>query len=152
MTQQESLFPSTGTGRGDLNSNASRIDMRTLGNGLFALGRKRAGEMNKTEKRYSQYLQARKVIGEISWFRFEPMTLKIANDCRYTPDFVVLLPDGRIQLHDIKGSKYVFTEDAKVKMKVVAQSFPFYEVFAVYPRPIKEGGGWSFEEFLPGEE
>lgn len=38
---------------------------------LQALGRLKAGQMNKTETAYAQELELRKRYGEIAWFRFE---------------------------------------------------------------------------------
>ena len=36
----------------------------------FALGRLKAGNMNKTEAAYSKYLETLKHVGEILWFEF----------------------------------------------------------------------------------
>lgn len=56
-----------------------------------------------------------------------------------------MLADGQLVMVDVKGSKSVFTDDARVKMKVAADSYPF--VFQVaYPKPKKLGGGWEVEE------
>ncbi|EFO5633532.1 hypothetical protein HOZ65_000097 [Escherichia coli] len=53
--------------------------------------------------------------------------------------------NGQLVMVDVKGSKSVFTDDARVKMKVAADSYPF--VFQVaYPKPKKLGGGWEIEE------
>lgn len=78
---------------------------------------------------------------------FESLKLKIADGkCWLTPDFLILRPDGSLELHDTKGSSAVFMDDAKVKMKVAASQYPF-PVFVVYPRPKKDGGGWTYEEY-----
>jgi hypothetical protein len=37
-------------------------------------------------------------------------------------------------------------DDAKVKIKVAAEAFPF-PVVAIYKQPLKDGGGWRTEEF-----
>lgn len=55
-------------------------------------------------------------------------------------------PDGRLELHEVKGSPRVFFDDAKCKVKVVATSFPF-AMKVVYPRAKKNGGGWDVDEF-----
>lgn len=111
---------------------------------LQALGRLKPGQMNKTEKRYDEHLDALLHHGVIAWYKFEGITLKLAPDCRLTVDFAVMTADGLIEMHDVKGSPHVFTDDAKVKMKVAASAFPF--VFKVaFPLPAKDGGGWRVE-------
>lgn len=111
---------------------------------FHALGRLKPGQMNKTEAAYDLHLDALKHHGDILWYRFEGITLKIAPDCRLTMDFVVLAADGTLELHDTKGSPRIWTDDAKVKMRVAASQFPF--VFkVVFPLPKKDGGGWRVE-------
>ena len=114
---------------------------------LFAKGRLKSGEMNKTEAAYAQFLESEKQAGRVAAYWFESMKLKIADGkCWLTPDFLILRPDGSLELHDTKGSPAVFMDDAKVKMKVAASQYPF-PVFVVYPRPKKDGGGWTYEEY-----
>jgi hypothetical protein len=79
-------------------------------------------QMNKTEARYAELLEIRKRVGEIAWYAFEGITLKLGDDCRYTPDFAVMLACGEMEMHETKG---FFRDDAKVKIKVAAQMFPF---------------------------
>lgn len=112
-------------------------------NGLFALGRLKSGERNKTEAAYELFLEAQKQAGEILWYAFEGMTFKLAKDTRYTPDFVVMKADGEIQCHECKS---IWRDDAKVKIKVASALFPF-RFIAVYAKPKKEGGGFRNEEF-----
>lgn len=113
---------------------------------LRALGRLKPGEMNKTEAAYALRLQALKNSGEILWFEFEAVKLKLADNTHLTMDFAVMLANGQLEMHDVKGSAAIFQDDAKVKMKVAAAKFPF--VFkAVYPIPKKDGGGWMVDEF-----
>ena len=112
---------------------------------FLALGRLKTGQMNKTEQAYAAYLEQRKQAGEVAWYRFEGLKLRLADNTFLTPDFVVMLAGGQIEIHDCKGSKAIYTDDAKVKMKVSAELYPF--VFrAVYPRPKRDGGGWIIEE------
>lgn len=59
---------------------------------LQALGRLKTGQMNKTESAYSQHLEMRKHAGEIAWYRFEGIKLRLADNTFYTPDFAVMLP------------------------------------------------------------
>ena len=114
---------------------------------LFAKGRLKAGERNKTEARYEAYLEMQKRAGRIIRYDFEAVTLKLAKDTRYTPDFMVMLPDGTIEFHEVKGAWAIFQDDAKVKIKVASAMFPF-RFLAVAPIPVKNGGGWDVKEFL----
>lgn len=114
---------------------------------LFAKGRMRPGQMNRTEKAYAVYLESERQAGRVTAFWFEAMKLKIAEGaCFYSPDFMVLRPDGLIELHEVKGSPKIFQEDAKVKVKSCATQYPF-PVRVVYPRTKKSGGGWDVQEF-----
>ena len=114
---------------------------------LLAKGRMKSGAMNKTEKAYSLYLESERQAGRIERFWFEAIKLKIADGtCFYTPDFLVLLPDGTLELHEVKGSPAIFADDAKVKVKSASTQYPF-PVKVVYPRAKKSGGGWDVHEY-----
>ncbi|MHC7649948.1 DUF1064 domain-containing protein [Klebsiella pneumoniae] len=110
---------------------------------LQALGRLKAGQMNKTETAYCQHLELRKRYGEIAWYRFEGIKLRLADNTFYTPDFVVMLANGQMELHEVKG---LWTDDARVKTKVAADQYPF-RIIGVTKLPAKAGGGWKVEEF-----
>ena len=99
--------------------------------------------MNKTEAAYRDYLEIQKRAGHIDWYEFEAIKLRLANRCFYTPDFMVMLADGQLQCHEVKG---YWEDDARVKIKVAAEQFPF-QFIAVQVKPKKGGGGWKFEEF-----
>lgn len=111
---------------------------------LHALGRMPKGRMNKTETRYAQRLAAMLVAGEILWWQFEPIKLRLADATFYTPDFALQMSDGRIELHEIKGSRKLWKDDARVKIKVAAELFPIFTFRALYPQP---GGFWDQEDF-----
>lgn len=108
-----------------------------------ALGRLKPGQMNKTEAAYRDYLEARKQAGSIIWYKFEGMKFRLADKTFYTPDFAVLLADGRLQAHEVKG---YWEDDARVKIKVAAELYPI-EFIAVKVKAKKDGGGWAVEEF-----
>lgn len=108
------------------------------------LTRHKSGVMNKTEAAYAEtVLEPRKRAGEIADYWFEVLTFKLAYDCRYTPDFVVMLPNGELECHETKG---FWEEDAKVKIRVAASLFPFRFV-AIQKQAKKDGGGWKEQEF-----
>lgn len=110
---------------------------------LYALGRLKAGAMNKTEAAYAEYLEARLRAGEVAWFKFEGVKLRLADSTFYTPDFAVMLADGSMELHEVKGH---WQDDARVKIKVASSLYPF-RFQAVRVKPKREGGGWDIEEF-----
>lgn len=101
--------------------------------------------MNGTEADYAKRLELRRNCGEILWYKFESMTFKLADGCRFTPDFVVMAADGVMEVHEVKGSRG-FEDDALVKIKVLAEHFPF-RVVAYVAKAKKAGGGWEERVF-----
>ena len=112
-------------------------------NKTFALGRLKTGEMNKTEAAYNRSLELLQSAGEIAWFKFEGMKFRLADNCFYTPDFVVMKSDGVMEAHEVKGH---WQDDARAKIKIAAAMYPF-RFIAVTVRAKKHGGGWQVEEF-----
>ena len=110
---------------------------------MQALGRLKAGVMNKTESAYDTALAARKHAGEIAWYRFEGVKLRLADNTFYTPDFAVMLADGAMECHEVKG---FWQDDARAKIKIAADQYPF-RFIAVTAKTKKSGGGWAVEEF-----
>ncbi|WP_231586665.1 DUF1064 domain-containing protein [Cupriavidus basilensis] len=112
---------------------------------MRALGRLKTGAMNKTEQAYAQHLESLRNAGTVLWYRFEGLKLRLADNTFLTVDFAVMVADGQLEMHDCKGSKAIYQDDAKVKMKVAAEQYPF--VFRVaFPKSKREGGGWLIEE------
>lgn len=109
----------------------------------FAVGRLKAGTMNKTEAMYAQRLELLRQSGDILWYKFEGITLKLADNTRYTPDFIVMARDNTLEVHEVKG---FWQGDARVKIKVAAALFPF-RFIAIKAKSKKNGGGWEVEEF-----
>jgi len=87
-----------------------------------ALGRLKKGQMNKTEEEYARILEQRKMCGEVLWYKFEGIKFMLASNTSYTPDFAVLLKNGEMQLHEVKG---FWLDDARAKIKIAAAMFPF---------------------------
>lgn len=110
---------------------------------LQALGRLKAGAMNKTEAAYGNVLRARQLAGEVAWYKFEGVKLRLADNTFYTPDFAVMLASGFMEMHEVKG---YWQDDARVKIKVAAELYPF-RFLAIMPLPKKQGGGWAVEDF-----
>jgi hypothetical protein len=109
----------------------------------YALGRLKLGQMNKTEQAYAEFLEIRRREGAIIWSRFEGVKLRLADSTFYTPDFAVMAADSVMEMHEVKG---FWTDDARVKIKVAADQYPFrfYAMKAVSKR---NGGGWEMEAF-----
>ncbi|PRH16844.1 DUF1064 domain-containing protein [Burkholderia multivorans] len=110
---------------------------------MQALGRLKSGQMNKTEQRYADHLEARKQAGEVAWYRFEGIKFRLADNTFYTPDFTVMLANGQLEAHEVKGH---WQDDARVKVKVAADQYPVRFV-AVKAAAVRDGGGWQTEEF-----
>ncbi len=111
---------------------------------FYALGRLPVGQMNKTECAYEQeVLKPALHAGKIVWYLFESVKLKLANNTFYTPDFIVMNADRTIEMHEVKG---FWMDDARVKIKVAANHYPF-KFIAVKRATKKLGGGWVIEEF-----
>lgn len=110
---------------------------------FYALGRMKAGKRNGTETEYEKYLEQLKHDGSIIWHKFEGIKLRLADNTFYSPDFVVLNKDYQIEIHEVKG---YWTDDAKVKIKVASDLYPFL-FKAIYKIPKKNGGGWREEIF-----
>jgi len=113
---------------------------------LRAVGQTRTQKkMNRGEAAYERHLDARL---DVAWHKFEGVTLKLGPDCRYTPDFVVMLKDGSLECHDVKGRKgssYWAEEDATIKIRTAVAMFPF-RFFIDWPA---RGYGWDSKEIVP---
>lgn len=107
---------------------------------LRALGRLPQGHQNKTEAAYEdRVLKPALQSGEIAWYRFEGVKLRLADNTFYTPDYIVMRRGGQLECHEVKG---FWTDDARVKTKVAAAQYPFQ--FVAVQR-VK--GEWKEERF-----
>lgn len=113
--------------------------------------------MNKGEIEYSKHLALKVASNQIQDFKFEPFKLRLADNTFYTPDFVVVTADG-FEIHEVKGGKYKkrtdgsversywCEEDAKIKVKVAAETFWWFKFFIVYPIGNGQWGKDGFNE------
>lgn len=101
----------------------------------------RAG-MNGIEKRYAAYLDGRIALGQVRGWGFARMTLRLADDCRYTPDFDVQMVDGTLEFHEVKGH---WRDDARVKIRVACDRYPWFQFRAI----TSQQGAWVVEDFTP---
>lgn len=103
---------------------------------------------SKWEASYASKLELEKRAGLIKDWRYEPMSLKLAEGKRYRPDFLVeqRLPvdenDHRtLELIDVKGW-HKNKRDAMTHIKWAAQLYPMFIWRIVYRT---KGGGWNGE-------
>lgn len=111
--------------------------------------RQQAGDgLNKTERAFLGYLQA-----DPEYDRVLPhaVTLKLANGCRYTPDFIAY--HGAVDPWGDTDQMYAFEvkgfmrDDAAVKLKVAADQYGWMFSFRLVTR--RKGGGWDIQPVLP---
>ena len=95
--------------------------------------------MNKLEKDYAERLWVRQAAGEVLWYKFEALNLRLADNTFYRPDFFVMLKDLSLEVHEVKGH---WEDDARVKIKVAAALFPFRFIAVT-----RDKSGWKFEVF-----
>lgn len=99
--------------------------------------------MNKTEAMYATaYLEAERLQGKILAWKFESMRLVMAAKTCYIPDFMVILPDKTIRFDEVKG---FWRDDARVKIKMAAELFPYFFFRAIQWDSKKKL--WKIENF-----
>jgi hypothetical protein len=90
--------------------------------------------LNKTEAKFRDCLQAQ----GLPWFGVQCWTLRLGDDCRYTPDFWAMNQYGHITAYEVKG---FWRDDARVKIKAAAAQYPMFDFVAA--QLVK--GEWKFE-------
>lgn len=107
------------------------------------------GEMNGLERRFqAEYVDPLKLAKVLVDAHFEAMTFRLAKKTHYTPDFDLVFASGLLAFVECKAGwstgKAGYTDDARVKIKVVAEMYPHFAfVSAVHDRK----AGWRFECF-----
>lgn len=94
---------------------------------------------NKLEAAYGQHLTLRQRAGEVEWFAFEGIKLRLADRTFLTIDYFLMLATGELEAHEVKGG--FMEDDAAVKLKVAAATFPFRFVLVKWIR-----GAWDLQE------
>lgn len=95
-------------------------------------------KLNQTEKRYLGWLRTL----NDDWIGIQCVTLILASDLRFTPDFWAIDEVG-IRAIDVKG-KHVW-EDSRIKIKVAARIFPWVRFLIA----TEKEGAWQHEEIKP---
>jgi len=97
--------------------------MRGSFGGVRKFNFKRREKGEKTEYEEAWETELRKM-PEVDGYLFERIKLKLADNTFYTPDFFVMMADGTIEFHEVKGSwKAPGQDDSKVKIKVAAEQY-----------------------------
>ena len=114
------------------------VHVRECGAKAPATAKKQAGSRYRSEleARYHAHLLSEMKQGRIERVDYEPVRLRLAEGCWYTPDFRVIR-DGKTEFHETKG---YMREAARVRLRVAAELHPytFYLVRA-------DGAGWRIE-------
>lgn len=108
----------------------------------------RPSKMNKSEQAYARYLDSLHRAGQIAHYKYEAVTLKLGDDCRYTADFLVIGTGGEVELHDVKAlwkskGKVHVEDDAQVKIRTACQQFPFFTFKIVW----MDNGVWHSKTY-----
>jgi hypothetical protein len=88
---------------------------------------RRGKQMNATESAYSLILEAMKRRGDIADYKFEGLTLRLADDCRYTPDFFIIVARDPLQIRFAETKGAHIWDDSKVKFRVAKEQNPWAE-------------------------
>lgn len=92
--------------------------------------------LNKTEAAFLDHLRANHP--DAAFIEPHALTLRLANGCRYTPDFILADASG-LTAYETKGH---MRDDAAVKLKVAASRFPFITFILVW-RDRRAADGWG---------
>jgi hypothetical protein len=91
---------------------------------------------SKTEARYAARLDARDDVAR--WY-YEPASWRIGDGRHYRPDFLVILDDARVQMHEVKGG-YI-RDRALVKPHAAAALYPAFDWIVVQQE--RAGAEWQ---------
>ena len=98
-----------------------------------AHGVSKPNEMNGLERWYANILEMRRIAGELVWYKFDAISLRLAKGTHYRPDFLIMTSGFELQVHETKGH---WEDDALAKIKIASDMYPF-RFFAI--KKIKGG-------------
>jgi hypothetical protein len=102
---------------------------------------------SKLEARFAGLLGEWKLGGGILEWRYEPVSMKIGKDCRYTPDFLVLGTDLTITFYETKGTWLGKGQAAaRVRLRAAANTYPFWRFIVAY---WSKSEGWRYDQIPP---
>lgn len=114
----------------------------------FVFKRREKGSKTEYEEAWETELRKRADVVE---YLFERIKLKLADNTFYTPDFFVILADGSIEFHEVKGSwKMPGQDDSRVKIKVAAEMYRWatFRSIELKKKPKRDGGGWIINQSI----
>lgn len=112
--------------------------------GVKGVIRQSGRQMNKTEARFEQeHLKPLIYSAELFAYDYEAVTLRLANGCRYTPDFWAISNKGVTIYYEIKARGNV-QDDSVVKLKVAASKYVNCEFYLC----AWDRHGWTIERVL----
>lgn len=99
---------------------------------------KRSGKRgpNKWEREFAHVLEFRKRAGEIIWYGFESIRLRLADDTYFKADFFAVRSDYRIEVIEVKG---FLRAAARVRYNVARDLYPWMDFKMVR----KVNGRWE---------
>ncbi|WP_202927680.1 hypothetical protein [Undibacterium crateris] len=112
---------------------------------FFSIGRIPKSQMNKTEAEYAEILDRKKLSGEVLDWKFHPMNIRLADNTFYEVDFLVVMANLELQIHETKGS--YTTQVGNLKIKLCAEVLPWFRFIKCIKRAKKDGGGWEFQNY-----
>ncbi len=77
--------------------------------------------MTKPEREMAMILEAMRRNNEIESWKFEGMTLKLADGCRFTPDFFVVVSFLILRVRFVETKGPFIREDSMIKFKVARE-------------------------------
>lgn len=72
---------------------------------------------SKLEQRYSVHLNQLVAAGDILYYHYEPLKFILGPGSTYRPDYLVVRPDGKVEIHEVKG---YLRDDASVKFRAAS--------------------------------
>lgn len=107
--------------------------------GRLAKGRRAQSRMNGTEREYAALFLGKKP------HLYAAVTLRLGDDCRYTPDFMVIAEDDVVEFHEVKGG--FWRDDAKAKIAIAAEQYPWFRFKSFAKQSKKLGGQWAMRSY-----
>lgn len=103
---------------------------------------------SRREANYAMYLQFLKEKGEITEWVHEPKTFVFTDGRAFVPDFEVILPNGQIEYHEVKGW---YDDRSRHHIELMKEQFPGEKLIIVFSKEYKEIKK-KFSHIVPGWE
>lgn len=112
---------------------------------FHALGRIAKSDMNGTEQAFAALLTERERSGEVLWWKFHVIKVRLADGAWYEPDFLVMHADRTLWIYETKGG--FTTEKGQLKIRACAEVLPVIGIIKAVKRTKKAGGGFELKDF-----